>query len=347
LPVVTSIINLKGGVGKTTLTVALAHYLAIEHHRRVLVIDLDPQTNATICLIPEHDWKARDARFQTLYGLFLDLLEGARRFDPREAIVSSVSNVSGGVFGLDLLPSSIRLIGIQDDVTRLAWPGTPLSTPVVALRDQLSGALDGYDHVLVDCPPALGVVTQSGLLISDFFLIPVVPDILSLQGVVPVLDLIESFGWRTDHAIAPLGTVVSKHNRRSHLHARILGELRRGTQTGLYPPLFATLVPESSPIAAAADIYARPRTLRQKYGPAHAILSALTREFVLRAERASGVAEIAAADRDVRASFAALLTRGRPTGSALDGGPAPTEPGTASARYRSRGDPDTTDEADE
>ena len=54
---VTSIINLKGGVGKTTITLALAHFLALEHRKRVLVIDLDPQTNATVCLIPEKEWE--------------------------------------------------------------------------------------------------------------------------------------------------------------------------------------------------------------------------------------------------------------------------------------------------
>lgn len=303
MPVITSVINLKGGVGKTTLTVALAHYLALEHRRRVLVVDLDPQTNATVCLIPEHDWKARDARGQTLYGLFRDLLDGTQRFDPREALVANVSNVGGGIYGLDLLPCSIRLISIQDDVTRLAQPGEALSTPVTALRERLSEALVAYDHVLMDCPPALGVITQSGLLLSDYFLVPVVPDILSLQGVLPVLDLITSFGKRAGRTIAPLGTVVSKYNGRSPLHTRILDELRRGSRGGVYPPLFETLVPESGTIAEAADVYTQVRTLQQKYRSAHKTLSALTREFVVRAERANRVAEIARMDRDLRETF--------------------------------------------
>jgi chromosome partitioning protein len=311
VPVVTSVINLKGGVGKTTLTVALAHYLAIQHRRRVLVVDLDPQTNATVSLIPEHDWKARDLRGQTLYGLFRDLLDGTERFKPIEAIVSNVSNVGGGIFGLDLLPCSIRLISIQDDITRLAEPGVALSRPVVALRTALADALSGYDHVLMDCPPALGVVTQAGLALSDFFLVPVVPDILSLQGVVPVLDLIADFARRAGHHIAPLGTIVSKYNRRSPLHARILDELRRGAGRGTYPPLFTTLVPEAQPIAAAADVYARVATLRQKYRAADKTLSALAREFTLRAERVSGVAEIAAQERSLRAAFPGLASKTR------------------------------------
>jgi chromosome partitioning protein len=304
MPVVTSVINLKGGVGKTTLTVALAHYLAAEHHRRVLVIDLDAQTNATVSLIPEHDWKARDARGQTLYGLFRDLLDGTRHFEASEAVVSNTSNVGGGIYGLDLLPCSIRLIGIQDDVTRLAQPGEALSAPVRALGEALAGTLDDYDHVLIDCPPALGVITQGGLLLSDAYLVPVVPDILSLLGVAPVLELIGAFARRTGHPIGALGTVVSKYNAHSRLHARILGELRRGSRAGVYPPLFATLVPESGHIAEAANVYATVRSLAQKYGSAHKLLSALAREFILRAERSSGVAQIAAAERDLRARVA-------------------------------------------
>lgn len=300
MPVVTSIINLKGGVGKTTLTIALAHYLAVEHHRRVLVIDLDPQTNATICLIPEHDWKARDAMGQTLYGLYRDLLDDSTNFNIGTAIVSSASNVNGGVFGLDLLPCSIRLIGVQDDLTRLSRPGVALTAPVTALRDALGPVLGSYDHVLIDCPPALGVVTQAGLLLSDVFLVPVVPDILSLQGVMPVMDLIARVARRMNHPIAPLGTIVSKYHARNRLHARMLAELRRGSAAGTYPALFGTLIPDLPRIAQAADVSARVRTLRQKYGPAHRVLIALTREFLLRAERVSGVKEIAAGQRDMR-----------------------------------------------
>jgi chromosome partitioning protein len=307
MPVVTSIINLKGGVGKTTLTIALAHYLAIEHHRRVLVIDLDPQTNATVCLIPEHDWKARDALGQTLAGLYRDLLDQTDHFNASTAIVASASNVNGGVFGLDLLPCSIRLIGLQDDLTRLSRPGVALTAPVTILRDRLSPVLDTYDHVLIDCPPALGVVTQAGLLLSDVYLVPVVPDILSLQGVLPVLELIARLARRMNHPVAPLGTIVSKYHPRNRLHQRIVAELRRGAAAGTYPALLGTMVPDLPRIAEAADISARVHSLRQKYGPAHRVLGALTREFLLRAERVSGVKEIAAAQRDVRASLTRRL----------------------------------------
>ena len=120
MAVVTSIINLKGGVGKTTLTLALAHYLAGEHGKRVLVIDLDPQTNATIALVTERRWRERDQAGQTLYQLFKDQIENTRLFSAQEAILTRVSNVGGGIPGLDLLPSSIRLHRIQDRITKIA-----------------------------------------------------------------------------------------------------------------------------------------------------------------------------------------------------------------------------------
>ncbi|HLY32172.1 MAG TPA: ParA family protein, partial [Ktedonobacterales bacterium] len=97
MAVVTSIINLKGGVGKTTLTLALAHYLAGEHSKRVLVIDLDPQTNATIALVTERRWRERDQSGQTLYQLFKDQLDGTQNFNTHESILTRVSNVSGGI----------------------------------------------------------------------------------------------------------------------------------------------------------------------------------------------------------------------------------------------------------
>jgi len=141
MAVVTSIINLKGGVGKTTVTVALAHYLAGEHAKRVLVIDLDPQTNATIALVNERRWRERDQSGQTLYQMFKDQLDGTQLFSPQDAIMTRVSNVAGGVPGLDLMPSSIRLHRIQDKITQIADLDTFRTGPTYALRESLRDIL--------------------------------------------------------------------------------------------------------------------------------------------------------------------------------------------------------------
>jgi chromosome partitioning protein len=282
MPSVTCIINLKGGVGKTTLTLALAHFLAMEHHRRVLVVDLDPQTNATVCLIPEQEWKERDETGRTLYQLFADQVKGTHRFDADEAIVRDVSNIATGVKGLDLLPSSLRLIKVQDRVTQITDLQTYERGPIFALRDALQSYLPYYDHVLIDCPPSLGVVTLNGLAISDSYLIPVVPDILSVLGIPPILDRVEHFGRSTRRNIRALGIVISKMRANTLLHNEMVRRLREDFIERRFPPVFHTIIPESTRIAEAANVMAPANTLVQKYGNGgpYDELSALTREYL-------------------------------------------------------------------
>jgi chromosome partitioning protein len=282
MAVVTSIINLKGGVGKTTLTLALAHYLAGEHGKRVLVIDLDPQTNATIALVTERRWRERDQAGQTLYQLFKDQIENTRLFSAQEAILTRVSNVGGGIPGLDLLPSSIRLHRIQDRITKIADLDTFSSGPVYALREALRDTLQQYDHVLIDCPPNLGVITLNGIAISRYFLIPVVPDILSTLGVPLVLDRMADFALRAQHEIFGLGIVVSRFRAASRLHKQTVMSMRRDAIPGIHPPIFNSIITEDVGVAEAADVEETVATLRQKFGGTapHRQFSALTDEYL-------------------------------------------------------------------
>lgn len=284
---VTSLINLKGGVGKTTLTLSLAHFLALEHRRRVLVIDLDPQTNATVCLIPEDDWKTRDETGKTLYQLFLDQVKGTRRFNTDDSIVRDVSNVGGGVSGLDLLPSSLQLIKIQDRLTQVTDFDSYQRGPIFALRDALADYLPYYDHVLIDCPPSLGIVTLNGLAISDSYLIPVVPDILSVLGIPPILDRVAHFSGAIRHNIRAMGIVISKMRASTILHNEMTRRLREDFLERRFPLVFDTIVPESTRIAEAANVMTPINTLQQKYGAGgpYEELSALAREFLTHVAR--------------------------------------------------------------
>jgi len=282
MAVVTSIINLKGGVGKTTLTLALAHYLAGEHGKRVLVIDLDPQTNATIALVTERRWRERDQAGQTLYQLFKDQIENTRLFSAQEAILTRVSNVGGGIPGLDLLPSSIRLHRIQDRITKIADLDTFRGGPIYALREALRDTLQQYDHVLIDCPPNLGVITLNGIAISRYFLIPVVPDILSTLGVPLVLDRMADFALRAQHEIFGLGIVVSRFRPASRLHKQTVMSMRRDAIPGIHPPIFNSIITEDVGVAEAADVEEAVATLRQKFGGTapHRQFSALADEYL-------------------------------------------------------------------
>ncbi|MFP5237644.1 MAG: AAA family ATPase [Acidobacteriota bacterium] len=111
---VISVINLKGGVAKTTTTVALAETLSSHFAKKVLVIDLDPQTNATVMLMGEKRWKELNEKGWTLATLFKDaLVPQHKTFDLANSLQKKVSDVQGAE-KVDLLPSSLDLIDVQD-----------------------------------------------------------------------------------------------------------------------------------------------------------------------------------------------------------------------------------------
>ncbi|HYL10662.1 MAG TPA: AAA family ATPase, partial [Candidatus Acidoferrales bacterium] len=147
-----SFINLKGGVGKTTVAVAIAEILADEERKHVLLVDLDPQTNATVTLISEEKWAELDKTGKTIAQLFIDKLNPADppRFDVEQAIVRRVSTIGRGIARLDLLPSSIRLIDIQDRIPMIALSGNFTTSPLDILKNALHPVLDRYDYVIID-----------------------------------------------------------------------------------------------------------------------------------------------------------------------------------------------------
>lgn len=204
MPQVISFINLKGGVAKTTAAVQLADTFAFMKRKKVLVIDLDPQTNATLALIGEGRWERADEERQTLAHLFLDLLGGTRHFDPKKAIIRGVSNLnnippelieqmpSALQYGrVDILPSSIRLIDVQDRMQDISVHTNYRLSPMSVLQNYIGPFFEKYDYVLIDCPPNLGFITQNGLEVSDFYLIPTIPDRMSTYGIPQIASKID------------------------------------------------------------------------------------------------------------------------------------------------------------
>jgi chromosome partitioning protein len=277
-----SFINLKGGVGKTTSTVAIAEFLAEEHKKRVLVVDLDAQTNATTALITEDVWQEKDKKGQTLLQLFKDKLEKTTIFNIDEAIIKGVSNLHGGIRRLSLLPSSLGLIEIQDQLALIPGGSFYAVSPVNILKTALQPVLPDYDYVLIDCPPNLGIVTLNGISISTGYVIPVIPDILSTYGIPQILDRVEAFGKLSGIDVPPKGIIVSKFRAQSKLHNSRVRQLRRQADRGDLPPIFETVVPEAAQIAESVDVEAAVQTLRQKYGYGnnHSVYSNLAKEFL-------------------------------------------------------------------
>lgn len=265
MPNVVSMINLKGGVGKTTTTCAFAEMLAVQYRKRVLVVDLDPQTNLTTILIGDQEWNERNSKGRTLAQLFADALDEDRSkhlFDIDQAIVHNASPIyevraSGN---LDLLPSSLDLIRVQDRLATMPVGRYYSRSPVEILSTAIKQHIDEYDWVVIDCPPNLGIITLNGLRISQGYVIPTIPDVLSTYGIPQIEGRVEEFAEEINEPIAPLGIVISKYREQAAIHRNTVETLRNGPID-----VFDTLIPEAAPIAQSAE-HQQTNTLRQKYG---------------------------------------------------------------------------------
>ena len=288
-PVVISFINLKGGVAKTTTSVAVAEVLAKEFRKHVLFIDLDPQTNATVNLIGEEEWEKRNKDGRTLAQLFRDKLrpEAPPKFDIEQAIVRGASKVDGGISRLDLLPSSIDFIELQEKLPFVAMQGNYEDNPQEILRRAVAPVIDRYDFVIIDCPPSLGIVTKNGLRFSSHYVIPTIPDIVSTWGIFQIVSNIAAFSDGINRPIKALGIVATKVNGNSGLHSRMMdlvlkpGRLFEGKNTDLkQPPLFENYIRENKNTAEGSDFKANVFSFKHKYAVNAEPIVGLTKEIL-------------------------------------------------------------------
>lgn len=267
---VVSIINLKGGVAKTTTTVQLAECLASEFSKRVLVIDLDPQTNATIALIGEEKWEEIDGQKQTIFHLFNDKLEDTSFFNINKAIQPCVSNLK--LSSLSLLASSIRFIDIQDRISDIAHKSGYTINPMEVLKAAVYSKLKDYDYVLIDCPPNLGFITRNGIEISNYYLIPTIPDALSTYGLSQIIKRIYKFKNDRNLLIQCLGLVITKYSSNSNAHQKGMRDLpaliARNCEKLNIPkaPIFSTVMPQANATSEAMQFEEVPNSFKQKYG---------------------------------------------------------------------------------
>jgi chromosome partitioning protein len=259
---VVSTINLKGGVGKTTTTVALAETFSAEFHKKVLVIDIDPQTNATVMLIGEKKWQELNSQDYTLAQLFKDALDpDSKKFDLSKTLQKRVSDVSAAR-SIDLLPSSLDLIDVQDELVNTPVGKYGAVRPFDILWRATKDIVEDYELVLIDCPPNLGKITQNALRMSQSYLIPTIPDILSTYGIPQIVKRVRDFSEEVGEEIEPLGIVATKYDSRSTVHKNTLRQLRSSNKL---PPLFETIIPQANQFGAAAE-HAGHSTVKQKWG---------------------------------------------------------------------------------
>ena len=254
-------INLKGGVAKTTTTVGTATLLAGEFGKKVLVVDLDPQTNCTTMLIGEEKWKELDNNNYTLAALFEDVINDTKLFEMEKTLQKNVSQITN-VSNLDLIPSSLKMIDIQDRLATIS-PGKFFSNnPTDIIKRALKPIINDYDYVLIDCPPNMGLITLNGLRISDGYIIPTIPDVLSTYGIPQIINRVNEFSDNIGENIECLGIVATKVRGQSSLHMRTLDILQRGKKDA---EMFDTVFYENNQMGEAAECVPV-TTLRQKWG---------------------------------------------------------------------------------
>ena len=217
--------NQKGGVGKTTTAISLGAAL-VASGQRVLVIDLDPQANATSGLGVSKELP------NAIYGVLL-----------KERPLSD-SIVPTAVEGLDLVPSGLDMAGAEVELV-------PLMAREYRLREALRG-VHGYDTVLIDCPPSLGLLTVNALAAGDAVIIPVQCEYYALEGLAQLLRTIEAVRDRLNDHLEVLAIVLTMEDRRNRLSLQVIDEVQRH-----FPKLLAN-----------ARI---PRTVRLAEAPSHGL----------------------------------------------------------------------------
>lgn len=215
MAVVISCINLKGGVGKTALAVNLAAYFG-KTGKKTLLIDLDPQTNASFSTIGVEAWQ-RHARTK---GTVADLL-GARKHTSINGAEKHARDVifENAFEGVDLIPSHIDLFTVDLDLAGATLRET-------RLRRALKDILEDYDVVVCDCPPNLTIPTQNALAVSTHYVIPVSLDFLSVIGIGLLLSRVDTFCKELEHSLENVGIVVSRVGRPAYHREQTEATLR-------------------------------------------------------------------------------------------------------------------------
>jgi chromosome partitioning protein len=270
-----SLLNMKGGVGKTTVAVNLAAHLACDHGKRVLLADLDPQTNASFSLMPEQAWSAWAETHGTMADIFGIAPEGRRHRDEDTHKISDciVRSVIPEIPTLDLLPGHLRLTFLDLDLA--ARPGRER-----LLHRKLEKIAGDYDFILCDCPPNLQTATQNALYASDWYLVPMQPDFLSSVGLELLLDRLDYLKKELEFKIRHLGVVFSRVRRHVSFHQEMMERLPADKRFKRLHFL-STVIPENITISEA-PMQAKPVMLFDSSAAGTEAFRALTVEILKR-----------------------------------------------------------------
>ncbi len=217
-----SIINQKGGVGKTTTAVNLAAAVGAKG-KRVLLCDIDPQGNTT----SGYGVNKRDVRVSA-YDV---LINGAKAADA--VLHTRFQNV-------DLLPAAMDLAGAEVELIALDRRESRLKTA-------LAGIWDSYDFVLLDCPPSLGLITINALCASDSFLVPIQCEYYALEGLAQLMATVRQIKRLYNPALELEGVLLTMYDGRLNLTAQVVEEVKK-----FFPQkVYATAIPRNVRLSEA------------------------------------------------------------------------------------------------
>lgn len=199
---VIGIVNSKGGSGKTTTSINLSVYLAALG-KHVLLVDLDPQANASTGL----GVKVENDHYNIYHALVSDVEPGA--------LIRKTS-----IFGLDILPSSESLAGANVELVNL-------KNREFQLKKVLNKLKDSYDFVLIDCLPSVGILNVNALSASDYILIPVQAEYFALSGLEQLLTVVDLVRKYLNPDLQVLGAVVTMFDKRNQLDRDVLNQVHK------------------------------------------------------------------------------------------------------------------------